>query len=212
MFSRKFAESNRMLPCKVPGCNRLREQVSAFCRKHKHKASYHGDPLAEPVTVKEFTPYLAQVSDIVNKNLDHPGIIQAIGIFDLWLKLASQGIPCSALAFVERLADIGIPPIQLVKIAGAAYWYTHSNPKRILTVRHRTFFVANQIFRASHPGGRGNVGCGFKKQASGKDRAEAGNYVHEHLSVLMANIVLACENQEREQEKRLKEQYIPLKG
>jgi hypothetical protein len=161
--------------------------------------------------VKDFAPYLSDATEIINRNLDHPGVIQAIELFSIWMRLASQGIPCPAQPFFERLAALGVPPIQLVRVAGAAYWFAHDNPRRILTVRHRAFFVANQLFRTEHPGGS-RKGYGYPRQATSKDRAAAGNYVHEHLKTLMVNIVCACQNKEKEAAKRIQEQYAPLRG
>jgi hypothetical protein len=214
VFNRKFYNRNQGLKCSVPSCGGTRDGTSLFCKHHANRTAKYGDPLGGPIPKKEFTPFLSDVSDIVNKNLDHPGILQGLEFFTVWLRMASQDIPCPALQHMKRLAALGVPAFQLLKVTGAAYWFTHSNPNRIPTVRARAYFVANQLFRTVHPGGK--VGHGYPKiektQPTGKARREAGEYVHEHLTALMANIVCACLNKEKESARRLQEQYAPLRG
>ena len=208
---RTVAAENERRKCALPGCYEHRYQVSQYCRRHRDKNVLYGHPEAERISWNDLSESKERVSEVINMNLDHPGIQAALQFLNSLLLRAAHGdqsVPCPLL--FSRLHSHGVTPLEMLKCAASVWHFgIKEDGRRIKSADHRDIVVGQKIVRIFGFRGRGNHSIGMLVQR--KHHREIGQYIRRGLATILLNVSSAAQRKEDEDAQRQRDMYLPLK-
>lgn len=216
--SPSFAASvvrNQGRQCNATGCGHPRFGIALYCSKHVHGYQRYGHPFGGPLSSTLWAPQRQQVSDLIDRNPDHPGVkaalevvsgLQARAVFD-------QGSFSGAEEFA-RLSARGVYAKTIVVELCAVTLYLHANPRTVRDDRAWDFAVSRAVFKLAPrerrttrgPGGSWPVHrspqqqhqCSYSPKARLSALAFVGKHLRESLAPFLGNVRSSIETRDEQ--------------
>lgn len=210
---RERIRQNESKKCDFPGCPLNRYGVSSMCLRHWRNRKNWGHPEGHDVKRTEYAVELAQVSDLVDRNLKtHKGIKQALSELQAFLSLCENNP--SYPRDIYRLAVSGIPLDRILKITGALYLLRegrlYHHPFK--SDRHFDYVLGHKALKLIPLEiVENNTGRKYYKGISPKAKRVMGETLRIKLGVLFMNVVkhiLSETEREREVKRAMAEPLV----
>lgn len=181
---------NTQKQCSVKHCPNYRYRIDPYCRKHRESKRYWGHPEAKAIRRKtDYWWQVEAVKEIIEMNMDHPGVQKGIEFFETYMKMAANGsrsVPCPEL--IARLYDAAVKPLDLL-IEMAALWLLHDQTRGLIkSDLHLYHLMGSKLIRFIRYDGR----------TRGTQHFACGEYVRKNVGVLLVNISRAVERKWRQ--------------
>ena len=141
---------NERKTCRHPPCSRNRTRLSAYCSTHYNCYHYYGHPDSRKIKPKEYQLEKRLVARVVNRNLDHAAIQQAIRFFDTWITRAVVGSKAPGGKYLARLVDKNVTGKECLIEIGAIWVFAWWNKRLFPSDRAMTYGLGTTILYFSH--------------------------------------------------------------
>ncbi len=198
---------NERKQCSLKGCQNNRLKLHKWCGIHYRRAYYYGHPDAKKIKRGEYKYEKQRVSEVINRNLSHQAIQQAIQFFDTWITRAvvgskAGGVPSKASEYIARLADKNVTGEDCL-IEVAAFWtFAWRNQHLFPSDRAMTYGLGIAILYLHRPQRSETV--------PGAARRTAGEYIQKNLGLFLMRLLKQVEKEEDQEIERMKAINEPL--
>lgn len=135
---------NQTRKCKIAECFNRRFRVSGYCRKHQIVLTRWGHPEAHAIYKYQYAKEREAVAEIIDLNIDHPGIDGALKTIENILEGAAKGTHVPDAMLLTRLHHIE-PKTVLTHVA--ALVMLHWNGSIIKDTRHLTYVIGAKVIQ-----------------------------------------------------------------
>lgn len=197
---------NQSKPCNVRGCIQPRLGFSLYCSPHNHRKVQYGTPTGRRFLPKDFEFDVARVREIIQANIDHPGVQLGIQFFTDWLEAACTVRGVLARKHFLRLYDEGITAEELLIDCAGIWIYSFANPRQLPSEDPLTFALGIAVLTKA----RNKRGCVSCQKLPVAERRNVGLRIRQNLGSLFMNIFGMIRKREAEEEIRRNAMVEPL--
>jgi hypothetical protein len=209
-----YKAANMKRPCRVPGCNRTRLELAAFCRPHQRVHTKHGHPLGRHIYPRDYATEKKIVSDFLAKHESHAGVQAALRFLHQWLHSASIQEAVPAQYEFARLHAAGVKPLTALIEMCSVYLYSRWHPKQLPDDQRLTFALGRAVIGLVHKEKRFAMHKGkpvyepvaFKKVA----KREAGERIRNLLLPLLVGVAVGIEEEHDRKQQDLAALHQPF--
>lgn len=203
---------NERKPCAVPGCLKPRHRVGANCYDHNMQRTIYGHPQGRPLRPKEYRTEREEVAQLLQRNLNHPGVIHALQRIG---SLLGGRVPVgrSSLArHFQRLTEAGVKPERVLEEVGAVWLWSDRHPGLLPDDIRLDFATAAAVLRLA-PLDRTSswrTGKAYSVAPHTGDRRDLGKLIRSQLGVLLRNFVHTIHREEEQRRAMAQSLALPL--
>jgi hypothetical protein len=214
---------NMAKQCDATGCQHNRVTLGKFCNQHKKMLIRNGHPLQRTTRGRAYANEKYQVEEILEGNLSHQGINNAVQWVASWMSDAVAGKTLSkvhgtivAPVDMRRLADSGVAPIDIIVEAAALWIYQQHNRHKFESDEAEEVALSNAVLslapRSVRTSWSGVQGKTVKQpvKITTKTRKELGRRLKLHLLPLFHNFKTTIENNSKVQKTAREAMFEPL--
>jgi hypothetical protein len=193
----QFLYENKRLQCNVKGCSSKRIGKSQYCSKHRARAYVWGHPEAGSVKPYLYSDELEAVTNLVNHNANHEGILLGKEWLESMMEAGGRGAEIRASYYWQNLHMQKISSSELLIRLGGLWYFDYRDELRrhIKNHRHLISLSGNVVIRFGKMHGIKYIPPKFYYQV--------GDQVKKGIGVLLVNISRSLEKMEREKHQRL---------
>lgn len=199
--------------CIATGCTKGRHGITRYCKQHYDHCKRNGHPSQLAIRAKQYREELADVTDLLEKNQGHTGIITALDHFKRWQEDATAGKKVPAKVSVLKSIERGVTAQVMLCEAAALFRFSETHPRDIKDKSALTFQMGRAILRLGSMKERRKgrlTGTVYYRQPSVTQIREAGLYVMEPLSGLLLNISHTLDHRNEAADRKKAEQWQPF--
>lgn len=200
-------QQNELHPCKTKGCTKSRKGLSAYCGTHNARKTAYGSDHGKRWYPKDYEREALKVSQILSSNTEHPGVLKAIASFDEWMRTACIRGGTLGQKHILRLSDEGVTGLDLLTDCAAIWMFSFDAPWDLPTDAPLNYALGLAVLTKSPSMKRG---CVSARDIKMTDRRKVGQYIREHVGILLHNIYTSVKQSIRDAEQERKVMAEPL--
>jgi len=181
---------------------------------HHRRVDRWGSPHGRAIKKLELQPYREQVSEILNRDPKHPGVVSAKQFITSWLEAAASGADVPGRRDVARLHAHGITADAVLNEAAAVFALSYFSPRTLPDDERLTFMLgAHVIGLAPREQGIGYLGGKrrvFYRPIGKVAREAVGKRLRLNLLKLFLNVALTVERDRAAREQRDQDFIAPF--
>lgn len=197
---------NELLFCKTKHCNRNRKGLSAYCGTHNARKTAYGSDTGKRFYPKDYESQAMKVTQLLNANAKHLGVLKAIAFFDDWIRVACSRGGTPGQKHILRLNDEGVTGLELLTDC-AALWLLSIEEPWEFDQNALTYALGLAVLTKSRSMKRG---CVSARDVRMTDRRIVGKYIQDHIGLMLANICSTIRQSQKEAEQDRKTMSEPL--
>jgi hypothetical protein len=206
-----LVEKNETLFCSAPGCLKRRYRLNTLCAQHVQKRARQGHPTVQSLLTGANNLVLREKArEIITRNIDHPGIQEALRQIDHWIQNANPTINGGVHKVGALLREREVEP-QEVLVALAKVWIAATlQPENVPDSRTRDTQAGKAVCKTIHHKlWRWNreVGVTFLLDWP----RHVGEFLAEGLTRILLSIALVARDERDAEALAQSVQMIPLK-